>query len=600
VDQVEPKWSRQFVEEHLVPPSPELQALAVQQYESVLQKWLRHDVQQTAEYDAQRFTTLVDLVDDEIAQLLAPYSRRLLFNTFLAVQPGEWLDVLAVSPGDADFLSSVHTTTSRAVMMHGQRKTSQHWGTNSTVTVARKDWEQLEWLPVVLVRLFALVTLRINAEIGFRLAGKGLHLLGVGKGFEWRWQQDLALERAIRDYDRRRKRSRGSVAGMLVPEKADDEPDWYWPNIGLTSAPLTVDYPKLGLSHTSRARLLRGDDITARLAHLAAFPAEFEQAFGLSLRHFTAICQTLAQLIWHQTAHDLLDSATADHDGLHLTYQLSPQDDRSSSAPRYLRDIVDEGVLRAPWQTWHEMLVRRAGALDSGVAGSVVDSFMKSFTLTPGKHGPKELAPILFLDVEDNSLMLDLSYMTQFHELCFRAAVARHAGTIGRKRGTFVERQAREFIIDGLSLSDDDIPVSPNHKTKRRGQVIDENDFCFVVDSVLVVLDMKGWARSLEYHQGQHELVRNRQTELVTKYIRKQLEPRERLLLEQIRSEGRHITGTLGMLCTADVEFLQPTFPELWYGRIPRVLTPAEIVHLVRSRSRWRDLKKFVTNRRGS
>ncbi|WP_447007244.1 hypothetical protein ACRAKI_12570 [Saccharothrix isguenensis] len=594
---MEPKWSRQFVEEHLMPPSPALQALAVQQYESVLQKWLRHDAHGTADYDAQRFSTLLDVVEDEIAQLLAPYSRRLLFNTFLAVRPGEWLDVMNISPGDPDFMSSVHITTSRAIMTHGQRKASQHWGTITTVAIPRKDWGQLERLPAVLTKLFALVTLKINAEIGYRLAGKGMHLLGVGKRFEWRWERDLALERAIREYDRRRRRSRGSVAGMLVPEKTEDESDWYWPNIAYSSTKLTIDYPELGLSHTSHARFLRPTNITERLTHLTAFPTEFKQAFGLDVRHFTTICQTLAQLIWHQTAQDRLDSTTANHDELHLTYQLSPKDDRSTSAPGYLRDIIEEGVLRAPWQRWHEMLVRRASALDRGIDDSVVDSFMKSFTLTPGKHGPKELAPILFLDVEENSLMLDLNCMTQFHELCFRAAVARHTGAIGHKRGTLFERQAREFIIRELSLSDNDIPVSPNHKTKRRGQIVDENDFCFVADSVLVVLDMKGWARSLEYHQGQYEPIRNRQTDLITKYIRKQLEPREHLLIEQIRSSGRHITGTLGMLCTADVEFLHPQFSELWYGRIPRVLTPVEIVRIVQNRSRWRDLKNFVANR---
>ena len=415
----EPKWSRGFVEAELLPALPELFLVARDQYWSVVAAWRLDRAQRSARYDAERFARLMDLADERLAQVSSRHDRRTMFNVSRAMRPNEILRLLEVGGSDAEPLSALLPITTRSIVLYGQRRRSVRDGSGSYVPMKPHQSRRLtRHLPGDLARLYALALLRWNAEVGFRCAAKGLRLTST-PGTEtaqdrfvppgWRFQPDQRLEQAIADYDRRRRNAVGNVSGLAATEDWGSA-DWFWPAPGFCSVPVQVDYPALGVSHTTRSYMVLAMDVTRRLEQIRDFPEEFAEIFGLPPEPFANMCRTLAEAIWHRCGYWELQPIGASRadpsvEGLRYTSGLGAEDPRRQSGPSYLRDVLEEGVLRAPRSEWHAILSQALAQDDQ--AGTLVDAFIDAFTTTV-RRDPRHLAPVLFHDIEEHSLVLDL------------------------------------------------------------------------------------------------------------------------------------------------------------------------------------------------
>jgi hypothetical protein len=599
------KWSRRFVEEYLLPNLLDLQTVAQDEYWSLVTAWRLDRDQQSATFDIDRFGRLREMTDERLAQILSPHSRRLLFNVSRALRPAELRRLLGAPDPDGQLFVSVTTIATRAIALYGQRRNSMKVGSASVVALTPREAHQLRLLPKELARTFGLAALRSNAESGYRCAGKGLTLARkpavdeiVGQFVPpgWEFDPNSQLERAIIDYERRRRNAIGSIGGLGALDDWETA-DWWWPTVGMPSVPVSIDYPALNLSHVTESYILLPKDVTRRLRQIRDFSAEFEATFGLAATSFGSMCRVLAEAIWHQSGFRELRPRDPDEDpssvGFRFVSTLGTGDPRQEWAPGYMRDILEEGVLRAAREEWRAMLSRPLTEGETHQDTRSADTFIDAFT-TSIRKDPRSLNPILFHDLEENSLVLDLALFGEFFDLCFHAAMESPLRKTGNRRGRFFEQQAVEILRSRLLLTDEQTPLPPNYKVRTAGLVEDEVDFCFTVGTVLVHMDMKSRRRTQAYHRGDYKAVRKRQGEFV-KMLREQVDPRGLLLLGQLRNRGLELDRVVNLLCVADVEFVSPERADLWYGETPRVLTPNEIADLVEHPQQWQDVTRHAT-----
>jgi hypothetical protein len=560
------------------------------EYDAFLALWYRDAGQRDAQYDTQRFARLLEIIDGRLDLLLSRYSRRVVFNISRTIRPDE-VRVLLARPDDRpEFFPSITHVVTQAIVCFGQRRESTRLEGATVVYVSAAEYADLaERLPGDLARVYALAALRLNAEIGLRGAGKGLRLAELPARRrphtpEWEFALDPALQRAMADYDERRIRSGATVTGMPAEEDLTTS-SLIWPTLGVGTVPVTVEYPAARLAYTSHTYLLTGKDVAMRLAQLADTAAEFEKTFGLALDDFVKVCWAMSWSIWRATGAFELDPVGVHDDRLVFRSKLPAKDPRLASAPTQLRSLLAEGVLRAPRETWLETLSRDYEDGSHGAPVSAVNAFIAAFT-TGTERDVRALRPVLFHDLEPNSLVLDLTMADQFFDFCFSAVHAGSGGgAAGRIRGKHFEAHARTVLMRRLGLTERDLPIPANYKLRKAGLPDSDVDFCFLVGSVLIHLDMKSWCRPVGYHRGDFWAVQKRLKEL-SGVLDGQLDPRGRVLLDFLRGRGAVVDTVVNLLCVADVEYLPPD-PKYFYGDIPRVLTPDEIVELVTDPVRW-------------
>lgn len=592
------QWARHFIAEHMLGQMDQLQHIAFDEYWSFARLWIIDPSQRACQFDTQRLLRLMEISDDRSALLLQPYDRRLVFNVFRALLPDELNALLFLAPADFLTHSRMLIGMSRAIAWYGTRRDSLNLEGSTVVTITQGEWRQIALhLPQDIARLYGLAALRITAESAFRRAGKGARLrplkpLRPGQeGSLFEFETDSALDSAIGEYDHRRWETGGAVAGLAAPSNLRSA-DWTWPTVGFCESPVTVAYPRLKLSHRTQTFMLYPVDVTRRMAQLADYPSEFEATFGLELEEFRQICELLALTIWHLTGYWELRLDEHSVEEFRLESSLSPTDPRSASAPGYLRDVLFQALLRAPKSTWKSTLSVAHPITGERAQAGAIARFLEAFTARVGRD-PLALQPTLFFDLEENSLTLDLTLSKQFFDLCFHAISVGRGGETGRRRGRQFEEQARKELIEGLSLASDQLPLAPNFKLRKAGLNDGEVDFCFVMGSTLVHLDMKSYVRQVSYHMGDHRAVRNRLKE-VAERLRKQVDPRGFILLEHFRGQGRQLDTVVNLLCVADVEFV-PMAAALRYGSVSRVLTPSEIVELSQDKSRWQEVVRAAS-----
>jgi hypothetical protein len=70
------------------------------------------------------------------------------------------------------------------------------------------------------------------------------------------------------------------------------------------------------------------------------------------------------------------------------------------------------------------------------------------------------------------------------------------------------------------------------------------------------------------------------------------VERRASVLLETLRQSHPQLDTVCSFLCVADVEYISPHYKQLWYRRLPRILTPDEIIELAASSKKISALRK--------
>jgi len=584
IDGSSEQWGRVFLDEHFIPVLDRLGNVAASEYHSFLGYWQLDRVQRTAKYDTQRFERLLEIIDGRLELVLSQYDRRVAFSVARSIRPVELHFFLSVLDRPAGFHANVLLGVTRAIALYGRRRKSLRLENHTAAMVTTEELFSLQRrLPSNLARVFGLVVLRLNAATGLRRTGKGQRLSTIPRSSRtdvrtpWRFEPDPALEAAIEDYDIRRARAWG--VGGLDAVEGRLSTKFFWPVAVECSVPVTIDYRSRGVSHTTYSFMLSGRDVSNRATQLGDFKADFRQRFGLDLDDFIQLSKTLAKRIWHLTGFAALKQSKSKSGNLVFRSSLSEHDQRFPAAPSYLLSILSEAALRAPRQVWRETL---AGGNQS-VSLEAADTFIDAFTAGPHRD-PAALAPVLFHDLEENSLVLDLLLMGQFFDLCFHAAVASRDGATGKVKGALFENQARTTLIDRLGLEASDLPLASNYKLRKAGIKDGEVDFCFIVGSTLVQVEIKSWSRSVAYHRGDYFAIQRRLQKL--REVQQTVDNRGRILLDYLRQRHPHLDLCVNFICVADAEFV-PADPTLHYGTVARVRTPGEIADLVQNEYEW-------------
>ncbi len=578
---------------------PELHRAAGRQFLNLFIEWVKDPIQRTAQYDTERFDRLREIADEALQAIAARYQGRLLLHAVRGLPLPAVAYLLGSTPQRTpgqDFGDILSTAT--AAVVRGGRRTKPRQLPGGK-TVAEVTLEELERLPRTLpedaARLLAAAGLRSNAVRGHRMAGKGMRLRplpspdALARGVaapEWHLTPNPPVTEAIDSYMRRRS-DEPSVSGTHH-DRTDGSLAGAWMTLSVPRAPVTVRFPRLQADVVTHCFIWRPEPSTSWFGRLSAFAPQVLAGFGLEVEALRAICAWLTTAVARQAGWDTVRPEPVD--SWTLTFDLQPDDPRAESAPQILYDLHGKGLLRSPRREWVRMVAKACETAGRANPQQQAETFVEVFTAKPTDQlGPDwpDLRPQLFFEVDEGHLSLDLIHAADFLDLCLRVVTAGD-GAVGNQRAALFEEQARQRIRVGLRLASKREPWPANAHVPQHHELGDV-DYCFTVGRMLVVLDMKSWQRTAAYHRGGYLAVDNRQKEL-TEHLER-LERRAEALLQALKQRGLALDVASSFLCVANVEYVSPFYRRLWYRRVPRVLTPDEIVKLAANRSRMDHLR---------
>jgi hypothetical protein len=574
-----------------------LMSVAAERYRALFAQWADDSCHVVAEYDTDRIGRLREIAEASLGEVARRYDARQLLH---AVRSLPFPAVMQIASGRFDpsagqVFCEVVAVATAATLRHGRRKRAVRVGSGSALLSTEQEYRDLQMrLPEDVARLLAAALLRVNAARLYRTAGKGRHLRDLPAAADVRsrraapecsFLEDPPVARAIDDYERRRDLAYGAPGSYL----SAGNPSWSWLELAGTREPLTMSFPALDLSMTTHNFVYLPSSDDGWLRELSWFSARLSAVFGVDSGALTAICARLAGAVWRQAAMDTLRDE--DTGRFEFTFGITPDDPRARGVLGVLYDLNFKGLLRASRAEWVEMFAQ--ACCDAGCAspGQQAQAFVDAFTAKPASQlGPywPDLVPQLFYEADATLLTLDLLNCKPFLQACYRVATA-GSGTTGSERGDRFEEQARERIRAGLHLNPSDEPHKAHTIIPRRKDLGDV-DHCFTVGRMLIVLDMKSHLRTLAYHHGDFNAIDTRQLQLVEDLAK--VERRATVLLETLRKSHPQLDTVCSFLCVADVEYISPYYKELWYRRLPRVLTPDEIIELAASSRRISALRK--------
>jgi hypothetical protein len=606
-------WIASFLEKHVQPKLDSLRAATQREYLTIYAAWASDPVHRHAVYETEKCSRLSAIAEGQLQDIASPYDRGFLLNA-LRTMPLSALAWIS-RPSDRNELMDWLKIATIGVCRFARRTPPERIDIRNKTISRLVSPEELsyieEHLAEDLARLIGAASCWVLGEVHHRLAGKGgkLEKPELVPPEAWKVFDNYppsgpvvlprptsvlnpAVEKAVRDYDARRVRGASlGVAGGLLPERQlqplNSTKGWW--GLTLSGDPaephLTqVNYPELNLLVRTSSYLPVPYDAVRYLSLLEPFAAEFPRCFGIDFQSFVALCESLFCHIVFQTAYDALEVMEFTDQKTVLTSKLKNSDPRCSTAPGFLYDLFAKGAIRARREAFVARFVRDLAAGGHRDAEISARRFIEIFS----NHADfgESLTPWLFFEIDDRMLMLDFLPMAEFFERCLKV-VTSGDGEIGNSRGALFEEAARARIVSGLKLDPATLPVKPNTCVRYEGRNYGDVDFAFVWNGILINLDMKSWQRTPEYFRGDYNAIRNRQAKLVEILVEK-VSPRGEKLRELLLGwkPNLELLGTLSFLCVADVEYVSPDQPALWYGGTPRVLTPNELVESLHDQNR--------------
>jgi hypothetical protein len=591
------------------------------EYLCIYESWARDGVHDCAVYDTDKCWRMVEIAESHLEKIAAGYYRRILIKA-LRTMPLSAMAPICIEASAQEFVERVRNATA-AAWIFGRQAPSGMCVTHNDASYFHSSEEELAGLKSNLgpdmARFMGAVFARQTAERAHRFAGKGGRLkrpephplpnrLQFKKDYPQpgfvlvpspEFEEDELLNRSVNIYESRRG-SEAAVTGLLPSNKSELEAPasfWWWtlkaPEKILEPMTIRIHYKSLDKIVTSHSYVALPVDAAPQVERLRPFGGEFSSHFGFDFESFLASCSALYNLTWAETGYLLLDwtSKPGAAQNLDLTSGLSPDDPLSEKAPGHLYSLFSGAALRAPRADFLRYLASALTAASTPVGAEVAEKFIERFSAHTTVSS--ELAPSLFFPVDGDLLVLDFLLMEEFFKFCLRT-VTSSTGDVGNRRARLFEEESRERIQNVLQLAPADIPFRPNRDLVRGGRNYGDVDFAFIRNGLLVNLDMKSWQMSAEYFKGGFRAVDNRQKELVTQ-LGKKVEPRGRALLDHLNEAGPPgLKGVVSFLCTANVEFLHLSTPQLWYGTIPRVLTPDELINLIGDSDGFSELEQHA------
>jgi hypothetical protein len=596
-------WMAGFLEQHVRSRQTEMRAAFQRTYLEVFSEWAADLVHTRSAFDTERCRRFKELAEARLCTVAERYDRRFLLKA-LRTLPVHIVALVTVSVRYEEILPLLRDA-SLAVWIFSKPPPDgtvvSHGGKNA---MQYTPW-QLEYaaanLALDLGKLLGAAFARATAERAYRYAGKGgqlerpqlvpqeaFHLFegypsdGIIILDSPRFRENARLEQAVRDYDRRRA-VESRVGGSGVPDFQFQDPkaQHFWWRLSLVGEPLkpvkvTVHYPALRLQHQTTCLLVAPMDVSSEMQRLRYFSDAMSVRLGFDWETFAALCRGLFDAVYFETGYDQLSLVGSTGSEIRFESRARPEADEPRS-PGFLYQTLCGGTLRGPRRGFVNYLSRALQTAGCSSNQGVAERFIDRFSTHVGID--HHLTPSLFFPVDGDLIVLDFALMNEFFELCLRQVTAGD-GVVGNQRAGVFEDFARSFLIEKLGLRESEMPIPPNMGLKEKGTDYGDVDFAFIRNGILFNLDMKSWQRTPEYFWGDYLPVLNRQKTLEALYAK--VARRGEQLTKHLNAKAIQVNTTINLLCVAEVEFVSPDFEKLWYGTTPKVLTPHEIVQLVR------------------
>jgi hypothetical protein len=583
----------------------------------VYSAWAEDPIHSDVEaYSTDKCWRLVTIADQTLSRTAATYPRRILIQALRTIHFRLVAALLAA--GDSREVTGILSAATFAAWRFGkptpQGASVTHGGINA-LEITLEEWEPIaEHMPLDLVRILGAAFAKKTGEGAYRKAGKGGILeipipiptesLGrIEEGLRFPgltvfpspvFEASEALEKSILVYERRRDRQSGlAVSGFLSPAGSEDASFNGWvlksPTDPLCPLRVEVAYPVLNKTVITESYLPFAVKLSS-LDRLRSFSSEFELQFGFDVEVFEIVGRELFSLVGLQTGFSALEKLREADDVLILRSRIKDPE-LADGCASHLFSLCQRGYLRATREGFLQPLVMALEAKGRSDARALAEKFIDSFLVKD--RDSLSLEPALFYEVDSSLLVFDGFLWGEFLERCLRQ-VTRETGSVGKQRGRLFEVEARELLISRCQLGSDQIPFRPNWRLKEDGIDQGEVDFAFLWEDTLVHMDIKSRQWTDAYLRGDWREIKKRQS-VLTEQLTKQAVPLGKRLLEIINGKRqRPLRTVLNFLCVANVEYVSLDCPALWYGEIPRVLTPEELVALVLDENAFRSIVQIA------
>jgi Holliday junction resolvase-like predicted endonuclease len=303
------------------------------------------------------------------------------------------------------------------------------------------------------------------------------------------------------------------------------------------------------------------------------------ERLGMTIESFDLCCRALAAAVRHETGYMNLREAPGRAGAIRLRSegQKLENEKRASS---FLFSVMHRGLLRAPRRSWMSTLTRLVTEGGAAHPEQDVSTFLRLFTRT--RDLDPDLEPGLFLEPDEGTLALDLLSMNEFLNFCLRKLTTiDEAPTPEARRGARFEQAVWDFFRRHLKV---ELLVDVNSRFVS-GTVQGEIDVAFRAGEVIVVLECKSWQKRRDYFRGDRKAI-DRRHEQLRRTVEEQIPRNVGLLRSHL---GEKASGdVVAFVCVAGPEFIKRAYPSLWYGATQRILTPHEILSLIKDAPRWR------------
>lgn len=404
--------------------------------------------------------------------------------------------------------------------------------------------------------------------------------------------KDDALQSDMLSLLRRRElQGTSSLAGLQVAFdlKGEFENDRWW-SLGIPSVhghwPATHDLclhgQSEGLLHTSYVVQPVGLSPITREA--AIFESRFSDLLNVTYSEVEWFTEGLFRLIALQSgAYAVSESVEI---GEHHTRDYADPArllDDPSTFFKNAHEVWNRGAVRNSRAWFIEMIF---GILEGKYERQDIERLIITFT---AKDDLRDwLPPFVFYEMTEETLVLDLFEFVDFHERVLRVVSTTIPGK-GDLRGNIFEERCTSRILDGIGLELNDPRVIRSFPMKFRDRNYGDVDLAIVSGDTLFNIDMKSRQKDYKYFLGGPDVVKSRQESLVRSLEDKVTARGEKLaslLTDSAQAKSRglvpaNIAKTFSFLCVAGPEFMSHTRPSLWYGTIPRVATPSELVNMI-------------------
>jgi hypothetical protein len=586
-----------------------LKKTALIEWCGILDQWVIDDASHNDSYDTIRLERLINFALGNAQTTLSKWDPRFSLQVTRSLPHSVIADISQLSLDDTrqivQIIRSLNAVASTAKGIQWHRSASEG---QTAICLTPKQLRRLErQMPDVIGRLIGACNLLVWSQFWYRWAGKGRKIASVPQRLSqqaldsirlWNGQgifrmpvielaENDSIEQAAANYDARREREQSGIcrAGFLKPQVAPEKEPLHrriWDAILCSPGKrkLPVHIPKLDITFPSPNWYpTPNTSWIPKIRFLGRyFDPQLRAVFKLSAAELELCLAAFGLVIERQTQCGYL--AMGDWKGIPALVLSSPADSSAlEGASSHLFSILQRGTVRVQGVVFRNAIIWELDEL--GVTGSIslAERFFEAFS---GRPNPREFAkPFLFCEQDEQTCVHDLTCWPDFWE-GLMAAVTSENGSVANSRGSIFEKQVRERLIESLSLTDADIPWMPNREVWVNDKNFGDVDFCFLVQNVLINLDMKSWQRSSDYHVGHFHTVQQRQKDLI-KQLGK-VERRGEALYLKLKEKGLNYIKYLNFLIVATPEYLDPSELSLWYGsppKRPRVITVDELCDLV-------------------